>query len=331
MSKQVIAPKWENMEYYRDLVLLTIPLLCMSCYFYGARPLLVCLAALLTGNLCDRLISLLRRRPYKGADLSSESFALVIALLMPPSVDYQVVVVAALAGVLLGKEAFGGYGSYPFQPAAVGYAVAAVSWGDQVFRYPQPGVILPLGSCAGVALSESGSSMLKNGGVPNLSLLNMVLGNQAGAIGCTALLVIVACGLVLLARRDIHLDAPLVFLLVSFGLCFLFPRAGDLSLVTGEEAIRLRVTVAGYEVLTGGSLFAAFFLLNEPFTCPRNRVGRVLYAFVVAVFTILFRYYGVYETGCCFALLTAGSISGWLDRMSAGINARFVPRGGNAG
>ena len=27
-----------------------------------------------------------------------------------------------------------------------------------------------------------------------------------------------------------------------------------------------------------------------------------------------FRYYGVYETGVCFALLTVNSISGWMDR-----------------
>ena len=30
--------------------------------------------------------------------------------------------------------------------------------------------------------------------------------------------------------------------------------------------------------------------------------------------TMGFRYYGVYETGVCFALLTVNSISGWMDR-----------------
>ena len=30
--------------------------------------------------------------------------------------------------------------------------------------------------------------------------------------------------------------------------------------------------------------------------------------------TIGFRYFGVYDTGVCFALLTVNSISGWLDR-----------------
>ena len=83
----------------------------MACYFYGARPLLLCGIALLTGNLCDRLVALLRHRVYTNKDLSNESFSLIIALLMPATVDIYVLVVAVLAGVLIGKEVFGGYGS----------------------------------------------------------------------------------------------------------------------------------------------------------------------------------------------------------------------------
>ena len=35
---------------------------------------------------------------------------------------------------------------------------------------------------------------------------------------------------------------------------------------------------------------------------------------LVGVVTMGFRYFGVYDTGVCFALLTVNSISGWLDR-----------------
>ena len=75
-------------RYYRHVCWMAVPLLCMSCYFYGLRPLLLCGAAVITGNLCDRLVSLLRRRVYQSNDLSSESFALLIALLMPATVDW---------------------------------------------------------------------------------------------------------------------------------------------------------------------------------------------------------------------------------------------------
>ena len=68
-------------------------------YYYlltGVRPLLLCGIAMLTGNLCDRLVSLLRHRVYQNGDLSNESFALVIALLMPVTVDIYVLVAAVL-------------------------------------------------------------------------------------------------------------------------------------------------------------------------------------------------------------------------------------------
>lgn len=68
------------------------------------RPLLLCGIAVLTGNLCDRLVSLLRRRVYQGSDFSNESFALVIALLMPVTVDIYVLIAAVLAGVLVGRN-----------------------------------------------------------------------------------------------------------------------------------------------------------------------------------------------------------------------------------
>ena len=163
-------------RYYRHVCWMAVPLLCMSCYFYGLRPLLLCGAAVITGNLCDRLVSLLRRRVYQSNDLSSESFALLIALLMPATVDWYVLIAAVLAGVFIGKEVFGGYGSYPFHPAAVGYVIAAVSWPEQVFRYPQPYTAIPLWDASGVPVSDTISRTLRSGGILNLSPISLVLG-----------------------------------------------------------------------------------------------------------------------------------------------------------
>ena len=161
-------------KYYKHICWMAVPPLCMACYLYGPRPLLLCGIAALTGNLCDRLVALLRHRVYINKDLSNESFSLIIALLMPATVDIYVLVVAVLAGVLIGKEVFGGYGSYPFNPAAVGYAVAAVSWPEQVFRYPQPYTAIPLWDASGVPVSSAIEDTLSSGGMLNyLSLIHI--------------------------------------------------------------------------------------------------------------------------------------------------------------
>ena len=73
---------------------------------------------------------------------------------MPVTVDIYVLVAAVLAGVLIGKEVFGATAATP-STGRRGYAVAAVSWPEQVFRYPQPYTAIPLWDASGVPVSSA--------------------------------------------------------------------------------------------------------------------------------------------------------------------------------
>ena len=216
-------------RYYKHICFMAVPVLWMACFLYGVRPLLLCGIAVLTGNLCDRLVSLLRRRVYQAGDFSNESFALVIALLMPVTVDIYVLIIAVLAGVLIGKEIFGGYGSYPFNPAAVGYVVAAVSWPEQVFRYPQPYTSIPLWDASMVPVSSTIEDTLRSGGMLNIRALVLSLGEYAAPMGTGAALVILACGLFLWIQKDAHMSATVSFLLTCALIAFFFPRQAGLA------------------------------------------------------------------------------------------------------
>ena len=304
-------------RYYKHICFMAVPVLCMACFLYGVRPLLLCGIAVLTGNLCDRLVSLLRRRVYQGSDFSNESFALVIALLMPVTVDIYVLIAAVLAGVLIGKEIFGGYGSYPFNPAAVGYVVAAVSWPEQVFRYPQPYTSIPLWDASMVPVSSAIEDTLRSGGMLNIGSLALGLGEYAATMGTGAALVILACGLFLWTQKDAHMSASISFLVTCAVIAFFFPRQAGLADSAVLSNILPRLQCVRDELLTGAILFSAVFLINEPYTCVHHRMGRVLYGVLVGVVSMGFRYYGVYETGVCFALLAVNSVSAWIDRTEA--------------
>lgn len=301
-------------RYYKHICFMAVPVLCMACFLYGVRPLLLCGIAVLTGNLCDRLVSLLRRRVYQGSDFSNESFALVIALLMPVTVDIYVLIIAVLAGVLIGKEIFGGYGSYPFNPAAVGYVVAAVSWPEQVFRYPQPYTSIPLWDASMVPVSSTIEDTLRSGGMLNIRSLVLSLGEYAAPMGTGAALVILACGLVLWTQKDVHIGASASFLITCGLIAFFFPRQVGLADSTLFSSLLPRLQGVRDELHTGAVLFCAVFLLNEPYTCAHHRLGRILYGALVGAATMGFRYFGVYETGVCFALLAVNSVSALIDR-----------------
>ena len=59
MDEALIRKQEEELQhtgrYYKHICFLCVPLLFVSCYLYGLRPLLLCGFALLMGNLCDRL------------------------------------------------------------------------------------------------------------------------------------------------------------------------------------------------------------------------------------------------------------------------------------
>lgn len=299
-------------KYYQHVCWMMLPLLCMACYLYGLRPLLLCGFALLVGNLCDRLVSLLRRRVYRRGDFSNESFAMLIAMLMPATVEWYILAAAVIIGVLVGKEAFGGYGSYPFHPAAVGYVVAAVCWPDQVCRYPQPYTDIPLWDASGVPLGSAIEDTLRSGGMLNTGAFTLVLGEYAAPMGTGAAVVLVACGLFLWFHGDMRLSTALSFLAVSGILVFVAPR--QVGVVEDLASVGLRLRIVRDELLTGGMLFAAVFFTGEPYTCAHRRLGRVLYGMLMGAMTVAFRYFGVYETGVFFAVLVVNSLSAWLDR-----------------
>ena len=180
-----LSPREQN----RDIVWMMLPLLAVSCYLYGARPAVMCLVGSITAAFCDRLVAWLRGRPHDRTENSSIPAVLVMLMLMPATLSYYIVVITSMTVVLVAKAPFGGYGHYPFNPSAVGYAVAAVSWPSQVFTYPVPFTTMSVFSTAEATMVESAAHSLQAGGTPNVRALNLVLGNYAGPMGTTALLV----------------------------------------------------------------------------------------------------------------------------------------------
>ena len=313
MAKQPTIERSENYGYYSDLLWCAVPLTGMAWYYYGLRPVLLMLAALVTAYLCDCALAPLHGEGYRAHEPSSECFAALIVLLMPASVSYGIVIVAVIAAVLV-KEAFGGEGHYPFHPAAVGAAIAGVSWSEHVYYYPAPGTQLPIWGEINDNLVQGMNETLRSGGLPSASTMNLLTGNVSAGIGTGAALVILACGLVLWTQKDVHIGASASFLITCGLIAFFFPRQVGLADSTLFSSLLPRLQGIRDELHTGAVLFCAVFLLNEPYTCAHHRLGRILYGALVGAATMGFRYFGVYETGVCFALLAVNSVSALIDR-----------------
>lgn len=323
----------------KDFILMYLPIFIMAFFFYGARVILLALVGLITAGLTDRLAAMLRSRKYDRTENSSVTIALTIVLMMPATVELHVVVAAVAFAVLVGKEAFGGYMSYPFNPAAVGFCVAAVSWPEQMLRYPAPsGWVFQKGltfsqlwdvwAFKNVTLMQGPSTTLRAGAMPKIDFWSLVLGNYASPMGIGCSLVIISCAVYLIVKKRIPVLAPLCFLGVIGILAFLFPRYTEISLKTWPQDFMLRLQVVKFEGLSGGMFFAAVFLVGEPGTLPKNRISQIIYGTLLGIACMMFRYFGTYELSVCFAFLLVNAISGYFDRAIAGAGARRGKRKG---
>lgn len=313
MPKHAKIEKSPNSGYYTDVLWCVVPLIGMSCYYYGMRPLCLLLAALATAYVCDCLLAPLHGAGYRPHEPSSECFAALTVLMMPATVTYSIVIATVVLTVLV-KEAFGGEGHYPFHPAAVGVAAAGISWPQRVFYYPAPGTILPLWGPTDVTLTAGMNAALHDGGLPSASTMNLLTGNVAAPLGTNAMLVIMACALFLLCRGRLQLSTVVPFFVVALGLAWLFPQLNELPVFSAPWAfVRQRVYLEKYILLSGTMLFGGVFLLCEPVTQPVRPLSRVIYGIALGVACYVFRSFSPYETGICYAMLIVGAFPEWLD------------------
>ncbi|MDD3428388.1 MAG: RnfABCDGE type electron transport complex subunit D [Oscillospiraceae bacterium] len=299
-----------------DIIFALMPLLFMAVYMYGARPAFIALLAVVVANICDFIVAHMRGSKWDKSENSSTAIALMLVMLFPASVHYYIVIFSVTVAVMIGKYAFGGYGAYMFNPTALGFAAASVCWPEQIFSYPVPFTTVPLWNTAGIKLVNSPSYTLKMGGLPNVSSLNTFLGNYAGPMGATACLVILACAFVLLARRRISFVVPFTFLLTGAAIAFFFPRIalGARLDVSFTVDMAFRLNIMRYELLCGGLIYTSVFLLSDLPTLPKNLLSKAIYGVLLGFSTMMFRYFGSYELGMCFALLAVNSMTGYIDR-----------------
>jgi len=274
-----------------DAVLALLPLYALALYFYGVRSLVNMALSVLVCLISDWLCQRLAGRKQGLADLSPIVTGMLIPLMLPASIGYPVIVMADLFAILVIKHPFGGLGQNLFNPAAGGIAFVAITWPQQVFSYPNPLEYPPLlGEVT--RLANSPASRLKLGTAPSQEFLDLLIGDAAGPMGTTHILVLLACLLFLIARKAVSGRAVLAFLASSGLFAFLFPRIG------GD-----RLQSIWCELLSGALLFGAIFLLGDPTTSPKRESSKVIYAAVAGVVTMLFRYFGVFEEGIFFAVL----------------------------
>lgn len=277
----------------------------MPLFLYGYAALWLLLTAIVTATVVEYVCLRMRgvRRREKG-DFSHLITAFITALLLPASAPVWTAAVAVAFGLCIAKHPFGGRGVNIFNPAAAGVAFVTLCWPEFLTKYPLPFSRVD----DAFSFGTSPASTLRVGGTPKIEFFDLLLGKFAGPMGATFVIILAACLLFLAFRRTACLRAILPVIFVVGTAAVFFPR-----LTTG------RINSLEFEFASGALLFGLTFMTSDPSTLPDKRGGQIVYGFLLGIFIVLFRRFGVFDVEFVYAVLLANALSSSCDRYAAHI------------
>ena len=280
----------------RDVLIALTPAAIASVVLFGIQALLIIVTCVASAMLSEFLFNLACKKPQTLRDLSAAVTGLILALCLPAKVELWQCVIGAAFAIVVVKCFFGGLGYNFANPAATGrvflfLAFSASVGGGSITRFADAELV---SSATPLEIIKLGSE------APLPSLLDMFLGNRGGAIGETCALALIIGGLYLIIRRVIHWHTPAVYLATVF----LF-----------SLAVKQDLTAALYQLLGGGVIIAAFFMITDYVTTPINKFGKMVFAFGCGILTVVFRFWGSYPEGASFAIIIMNIVTPYIEKL----------------
>lgn len=280
-----------------DVLIALLPSAIAGVVIFGFRALLVIGATSAAAVLSEFLFNLCIKKNQTVNDLSALVTGLILALNLHADAPIWQCVVGAAFAIVIVKCMFGGIGSNFANPAATARVFLLVCFAGTLGG----GAIPQYSSDMELVSGATPLTALENGSeLPNI--MDMLIGLRGGAIGETCIFAIIAGFLYLVIRGVIHFETPVIFVATAFAL----------SLIADNS-----ISVAIYQILSGGLMFAAVFMATDYVSTPITRSGKMIFAFGCGLITFLIRYFGSYPEGVSFSLLIMNVISPYIEKWTA--------------
>ena len=276
----------------------------LSSFYYGMRPIVLCIIGALVCFTADSLFLRLCRKRREHGDLSAVITGLLLAMMMPASVPYYILIISCLTGIIIGKQAFGGNEGQIFNPAAVGYVFAAISWSSAMHSYPEPYSKLPLAGKSLYELTSSLSLTFNTRGAPSVIDLDTLLGNPAGPLGATQIIAVSACAIVLILRRSVSFLTFGGYIGTYGVISYIFPS------ILNDTG---RLNSVGFELITNMLIFGGIFIAADLRSVPTGKAERLIFGILTGLLTLVFRRVGDVENGVVYASLLAAPFSALME------------------
>ena len=231
-------------------------------------------------------------------DFSAVVTGLLLAFNVPASLPWWMCLLGAAFAIIVVKMVFGGIGNNFVNPALAARAfllasfpVAMTLWTRTGVNWVSSGNIDAYTTATPLSFLKAGSNGVSSLADSGISISNMLIGNIGGCIGETSAVLIILGGLYVIPTFYICTVAILMFILGGFNFTFVI-----------------------YELLAGGLMLGAFFMLTDYTTSPMTKKGQIIYAVLAGLITTVIRLYGGYPEGVSYSILLVNIMTPLIDK-----------------
>ncbi len=283
------------------VALALLPAAAASVYFFGLPALIAILVCIAASMGTEWVFCKARKKPVSISDGSALVTGLLLALILPPKLSIQIMVVGSVIAIAVGKMVYGGLGSNIFNPALAGraflmacYPVALTTW---VKPSGFPGMDATTGATP-LGMFKFESQMT--------GAASLFWGNVGGSLGETSALALIIGAAYLFYRKIITWHIPVSYMgtvAVLAGILHLFnPTAHAPPL---------------FHLLSGGLLLGAFFMATDMVTTPSSIKGQIIFGIGAGLIVVLIRLWGGYPEGVMYSILFMNALTPLLNRWTA--------------
>ena len=278
-----------------DVMLALVPAMVVGIWMHGIRSLIVTLVSIASCVLLEWLYAKVAKTRNTVIDGSALVTGMLLAMTLPATVPYWLVVVGAAFAIIFVKALCGGLGQNIFNPAlsARGFMMLIA-----------PAYMVRFEGVDGVTAATPLHHMVMPA-LPEESVLDMFLGNCPGSIGEISALALLIGGAYLVYRKVISVRIPAAYLGSVAVLTLIFHKT--------DAPIDWML----YSLFSGGLMLGAIFMATDYATSPVTAKGQIIYGIGCGILTVVFRYFGLFPEGVTYAILLMNALVWIIDRYTA--------------
>ena len=300
-----VRDKASTQSIMRDVIIALLPATIFGFWNFGVKAIINTVICILTCVVSEYVWQRFMHKRITISDMSATVTGLLLALNLPPEVPFFIPVIGGVFAIIVVKQIFGGLGQNFMNPALAARCFLLISFAGSMTDFS-----VAKGAHA-VVDSVSGATplaaMKEYGGLGDIHVSQMFIGNIQGTIGETSVIAILIGAVILLAFKVINLRIPLMYIgTFTVFVCIYMVASG-----MGFDWNYLAAHLCG-----GGLMLGAWFMATDYVTSPITQKGQLVFGFVLGILTAIFRLFGGSAEGVSYAIIISNLLVPLIEKVT---------------